>query len=50
MTILYKTFKCWGGFPCPPPRDLTPGIEPTSLISPALAEGFFTTSVMWEAA
>ena len=26
-----------------------PGIEPMSLISPALADGFFTTSVTWEA-
>ena len=26
-----------------------PGIEPTSLASPALAGGFFTTSAMWEA-
>ena len=31
--------------PCPPPGDLPdPGIEPTSLMSPALAEGFFTIS------
>ena len=26
-----------------------PGIEPTSLASPALAGGFFTTSTTWEA-
>ena len=26
-----------------------PGIEPTSLMSPALADGFFTTSATWEA-
>ena len=26
-----------------------PGIEPQSLISPALAGGFFTTSATWEA-
>ena len=26
-----------------------PGMEPTSLISPALAGGFFTTSTTWEA-
>ena len=27
----------WGGLPCPPPGDLPdPGVEPTSLISPAL--------------
>ena len=33
------------GLPCPPPGDLpNPGIEPASLMSPALAGGFFTTS------
>ena len=31
--------------PCPPPGDHpNPGIEPLSLISPALAGGFLTTS------
>ena len=40
----------WSGLPCPPPGDLPdPGIEPPSLKSPALAGGFFTTSVTWEA-
>ena len=35
----------WSGLPCPPPGDLpNPGIEPVSLMSPALAGGFFTTS------
>ena len=40
----------WSGLPfasqgaCP-----NPGIEPTSVMSPALAGGFFTTSVTWEA-
>ena len=38
------------GLPCPPPGDLPhPGIEPLSLMSPALAGGFFTTSATWEA-
>ena len=37
------------GLPCPPPGDLpNPGIEPASLMSPALAGGFFTTSATWE--
>ena len=32
----------WSGLPCPPPGDLpNSGTEPTSLVSPALAEGFF---------
>ena len=40
----------WSGLPCPPPRDLPhPGIEPVSLVSPALAGGFFTASATWEA-
>ena len=40
----------WSGLPCPPPGDLLhPGIEPTSLTSPALTDGFFTTSITWEA-
>ena len=31
------------GLPCPPPGDLPqPGIKPASLVSPALAGGFFT--------
>ena len=37
------------GLPCPPPGDLpNPGIKPVSLKSPALADGFFTTSATWE--
>ena len=40
----------WSGFPCPPPGDLpNPGIKPESLMSPALASVFFTTSATWEA-
>ena len=36
--------------PFPPPGDLPdPGTEPMSLMSPALAGGFFTTSATWEA-
>ena len=39
----------WSGLPCPPP-----GVFPTqglnlSLMSPALTDGFFTTSAIWEA-
>ena len=37
------------GLPCPPLGDLPdPGVEPVSLMSPALAGGFFTTSATWE--
>ncbi|ELR59213.1 hypothetical protein M91_16788, partial [Bos mutus] len=35
-----------GGLPFPSPGDLhDPGIGPESLMSPALAGGFFTTSI-----
>ena len=40
----------WSGLPCPPPGDLPdPGIEPASLMSPALADEFFTTAATCEA-
>ena len=39
----------WSELPHPPPGDLPdPGIKPASLVSPALAGGFFTTSAPWE--
>ena len=42
--------KYWSGLPCSPPGDLPdPGIEPLSLLSPALAGGFLTASTLWEA-
>ena len=37
------------GSPHPPPEDLAdPGIEPVSVMSPALAGRFFTSSAIWE--
>ena len=45
--ILQARILDW--LPCPPPRDPPdPGIEPASLMSPALAGGFFTTNTTWE--
>ena len=42
--------KYWSGLPFPTPGDRPdPGIEPVSLVSPALAGGFFTASATWEA-
>ena len=39
----------WSGLPFPPPGDLPhSGIEPTSLVSPALVGGFFTAEPTWE--
>ena len=38
------------GIPAPLPGDRPdPGTEPSSLISPTLADGFFTASATWEA-
>ena len=40
----------WSGLPCSPSGNFpNPGIEPVSLMSPALAGGFFTTSTTWKA-
>ena len=40
----------WIGWPFSSPVDLpNPGIEPASLVSPALAGRFFTTGTTWEA-
>ena len=42
--------KYWRRLSCPPPGGLSnPGIKPMSLMSPALAGRFFTTSTTWEA-
>ena len=50
LSMQFSRQEHWSGMPCPPPGDLPdPGIEPTSLLSPALAGGFFTTSATWEA-
>ena len=40
----------WSGLLCPPPGYLPhPGIEPVSLMPPALASGSFTIRTTWEA-
>ena len=39
----------WRGLPCLSLGDFAePEVEPMSLMSPALASGFFTTSSTWE--
>jgi len=41
---MLSKIECWSGPPCPPPGNLSNvGIEHGSLMSPALAGGFFTT-------
>ena len=50
LSMGFSRQERWSGLPCPPPGDLPhPGIEPTSLKSPALADGPFTTSITWDA-
>ena len=45
LSMGFSRQEYWSGLPCPPPRHLPySGIESTSLMSPALAGGFFTTS------
>ena len=50
LSMGFSRQEYWRGLPCPPPWDLpNPGIEPRSLMSPALAGQFFTTSATGEA-
>ena len=50
LSMRFSRQKYWSGLPCPPPEDLPdPGIEPMSLMSPALAGEHLTTSATWEA-
>ena len=50
LSIGFSRQEYWSRLPCPPQGDLPdPGIKPTSFTSPALADGFFTTSTTWEA-
>ena len=49
LSMGFSMKEYWSGLPCPSPGDLPdPGIEPTSLMSPALAGRFFTTSTTWK--
>ena len=49
LSMEFPRQEYWSGLPFPPPGDLPdPGIKPTFLMSSALAEEFFTTSVTWE--
>ena len=45
LSMGFSSQEYWRGLPCPPPGDLPKrGIKPMSLMSPALAGRFFTTS------
>ena len=49
LSIGFSRQEYWSELPFSPPGDFpNPGIEPTPLMSPALAGGFFTTSATWE--
>ena len=49
LSMGFSRQEYWSGLPWPPPGNLPdPGIQPSSLMSPALAEGFFTTSTTWD--
>ena len=44
----FSRHEYWSGLSCPPPGDLPdPGIEPTSLMSPALKARFFNNSTIF---
>ena len=50
LSMGFSRQEYWSGLPCPPPGYLPdPGVELTSLMSPALGGVFFTTSATWEA-
>ena len=50
LSMGFSSQQYWSGLPCPPPGDLPdPGMERASIMSPALAVGFFTTSTTREA-
>ena len=49
LSMGFSRLEYWSGLPCPPPGDLPhQGIQPVSLMSPALAGRFFITSTIWE--
>ena len=48
LSMRFSRQEHWNGLQCLPPGNLPhPGIEPTSLVSPALAGEFFTTSLLY---
>ena len=50
LSMGFPRSEYWNRVPFPPPGDPpNPGVEPESLVSPALAGGFFTQGSTWEA-
>ena len=51
LSVGFRRREYWSGLPFPSPGDFpNPGTEPASFMSPALANGFFTTSATNEQA
>ena len=49
LSMEFSRQEYWSGLSFPSLGVLSdPGIEPVSLVSPALAGGFFTASAIWE--
>ena len=47
LSLGFSRHEHWSGWPFPPSGELPdPGIEPVSLVSPALASGLFTTVLL----
>ena len=50
LAMGFSRQEYWSGLLCPPLRNLSnPGVKPESIMSPAPADEFFTTSATWEA-
>ena len=50
LSLGFSRQEYWSGLPCPSPEHLPDSrTEPTSLMSPVLAGGFFKTRSTWEA-
>ena len=49
LSMWFSRQEYWSGLPFPTPGDLPDaGIEPASLVSPALAGRFFTNCAIWQ--
>ena len=50
LSMGFPRQEIWSELPFPAPKTLPdPGIKPVSLVSPALAGRFFSTSANWKA-
>ena len=50
LSVGFSRAEYWNGLLCLSPGNLPdPGVEPASLMPPALIGGFFITTAIWEA-